>query len=47
MIDSESSGIKAEIIGNDGENGEIRGEVNANDDVNQMKSESTESESVS
>jgi len=47
MIDSESGEIRVEIIGNDGENGEIKSEVNANDDVNQMKSESIESESVS
>jgi DNA-directed RNA polymerase specialized sigma subunit len=47
MVDSESSEIIAEIIDNDGENGKIRGEVNANDDVNQMESESNESESES
>lgn len=47
MIDSESGKIRADIIGNDCENGDIKSEVNANDDVNQMKSESTESESVS
>jgi len=46
MIDSESSEVIAEIISNDGENVEIRGEVNANDD-NQMKSESTKSKSES